>query len=247
MDTRLIIREEAESTQDLARDLAVRGESEGLAVMALSQTGGRGRVGRAWVSPRGKNLALSLILRPDLDPDEAMLLGLSASIAAAETLEEKGVVRADLKWPNDVLVRGLKIAGILPEARVNGNRLEFVIIGVGINVNAEESDFPPDLRTSATSLFMSTGKRADLEDVALSFLARAGALYDRIKREGCGFIPALWETRWAHKGRMLTRDDQRGRAEGLDGDGALLLRTGGGRLLRIYSGEVEPARFEDPL
>ena len=240
MDVRLIIHQQATSTQDLARDLALRGEQEGAAVMALDQTHGRGRLGRSWVSPAGKNLALSLILRPRLTAGEAVLLGMLTSIAAAETVEERGVRRADLKWPNDVLVDGRKIAGILPEARISGELIDFVIIGLGLNVNSQESDFTADLMDSVTSLLVCTGKEHSLEDTARVFLRRMKVLYERSQTVGAGFIAPLWEARWAHRGLRLVRDGVSGLAEGLEWDGALILRTDDGCRLRVRSGEVEP-------
>ncbi len=240
MDLRLIIHQEARSTQDLARDLAGRGEPEGLAVMALRQTHGRGRLGRSWLSPEGKNLALSLILRPDLDPGHAALLGMLASVAAAEAVEEKGAHQAQVKWPNDVLVTGRKIAGILPEARTTGALIDFVIIGIGVNVNSQASDFPPHLSDSVTSLLLCTGKEHVLEDVAHCFLRRMATLYDRVRTQGCRFIAPLWETRWAHKGLMLVRNGMSGLAEGVDQDGTLILKTDDGCRLRVHSGEAEP-------
>jgi BirA family biotin operon repressor/biotin-[acetyl-CoA-carboxylase] ligase len=247
MQGRLIIVQEAESTQDLARDLAERSESDGLAIMALHQTRGRGRLGRYWISPPGKNLALSLILRPALAPVEGVLLGLLGSIAAAATIEDRGVPTAELRWPNDVMVRGRKIAGILSEARIQGSVLEYVIIGIGMNVNTVISDFPSELRPSVTSLFMCTGAKWGIEEIARSFLEHMEALSRRVKSEGCAFIPALWENRWAHRGQLLRRDGITGLAEGLDSDGALLLRTDDGRLLRITSGEPVPLDAHDAV
>ncbi|MEJ2719024.1 MAG: biotin--[acetyl-CoA-carboxylase] ligase [Deltaproteobacteria bacterium] len=245
MEGRLIIVEEAESTQDLARDMAEQGESDGLAIMALHQTRGRGRLGRSWISPPGKNLALSLILRPDLAPAQGVLLGLLSSIAAAATIEDRGVPAAELRWPNDVLVRGRKIAGILPEARIQGPVLEYVIIGIGMNVNTEISDFPAELRSFVTSLFICTGTKWGIEEIARSFLEHMETLSRRVESEGCAFIPPLWENRWAHRGRVLRRDGLTGRAEGLDSDGALLLRTDDGSLVRVTSGEPVPLDVHD--
>ena len=236
---RLIIHQEAESTQDLARELAIRGEPEGLAIMALNQTKGRGTSGHSWVSPPGKNLALSMILRPRLAPEEAPLLGLMASIGVAEAIEA-GIGRpAQLKWPNDVLVDGRKIAGILPEASLNNREISFVIIGIGLNVNAELSDFPPDLRDSVTSLRLSAGRQWDLEGTARDLLQAMELLYERVKREGCGFIPQLWATRWAHRDARLGRNGLTYTAEGIDADGALLIRSDSGELHRLTSGPSE--------
>ncbi len=236
---RLIIHQEAESTQDLARECAIRGEPEGLAIMALSQTKGRGTSGHSWVTPPGKNLALSIILRPRVAPEEAPLLGLMASIGVAETIEA-GIGRpAQLKWPNDVLIDGRKIAGILPEASLNNREISFVIIGIGLNINAELSDFTPDLRDSVTSLRLSAGRPRDLEGTAIDLLEHLESLYERVKSEGCGFIPDLWATRWAHRGARLGRNGLTYTAQGIDADGALLVRSESDELLRLTSGPSE--------
>jgi BirA family biotin operon repressor/biotin-[acetyl-CoA-carboxylase] ligase len=240
METQLLVLSEVDSTQDAARDLALRGEPAGLAVMALNQTLGRGSAGRQWISPPGKNLALSLLLRPRISAQDAPLLGMLTSIAAAETVEEHGVACAKLKWPNDVIVDGLKIAGVIAEARLNGRDLKFVIVGVGLNVNAAADDFPRELRGTATSLLMAAGKQADIKDIAQTFLARFGRLFDRVERDGISFIPRVWESRWAHRGSMLTRGEIHGVAEAIDQDGALILRTAEGNLVRVISGDAVP-------
>lgn len=237
---RLVVLQETDSTQDSAREMAKRGEPEGTAVMAIRQSKGRGRLGHAWVSPEGKNLALSLILRPAMPPEDAMFLSLLASIAVAETVETVGVVRADLKWPNDVLVDGRKIAGILSEGAMSGSVLELVIIGVGLNVNSVLDDFPPELRSSVTSVLLRTGRQTELENLARIFLGRMEHLYRRIRNEGGEFVVPLWLSRWAHKGCVLVHEGIRGIAEGLDHRGALLLRSDDGSTKRVLSGEVLP-------
>ncbi len=241
MTGRLVIHNEAESTQDLAKAMALSGEPEGTAVMALNQTRGRGRMGRSWISPTGKNLALSIILRPHLSPRDAVLLGFLASIAVAEAVEEEGVAEAQLRWPNDVLVRDRKIAGILSEAVVSQGHIDFVIVGIGLNVNSRRSDFPPDLRTPATSLLMCTGKESDLADVARGILKSLAVHYDRVKSEGCGFISRLWELRWPHRGRKLVHESFVGIGRGLEADGSLILEQDNGRLVHITCGDVLPA------
>ncbi len=240
MRSNLIISQKAESTQDLAKELARAGEPEGVAVMAVNQTSGRGSSQRSWISPPGKNLALSLLLRPSLPPSEAMLLGLAASIAAARTVEACGVGHVELKWPNDVLVGGRKVAGILSEASMGAEGLDYVIIGVGMNVNTTVSDFPPDLADRVTSLLICTAREWDIRDAAVAFLDKMEVLYEQALNEGCGFITGLWERRWAHRGVMMNRNGITGIAEGIDTDGALLLRTENGPLERIISGRVEP-------
>lgn len=239
---RLIIVQEAESTQDLAREMALCGEPDGTAVMALKQTRGRGRAGRAWISPDGKNLALSLLLRPRVPPRDAPLLGFIAAIAVAEALELQGVERATLKWPNDVLVQGKKIAGILSEASIKGSLVEFAVIGIGLNVNAELTDFPPELRDVLTSLVLHTGSPCDLPQMANLILERFGTLYGRMSAEGGGMVRALWEGRWANKGESVRWQGITGKAEGILDDGSLVLRTDDGLIRHVAAGDVEPAR-----
>jgi BirA family biotin operon repressor/biotin-[acetyl-CoA-carboxylase] ligase len=240
MRSNLIISKEAESTQDLVKELARAGEPEGVAIMAINQTKGRGSFQRSWISPPGKNLALSLLLRPSFPLSEVILLGLAASIAVAQTIEAFGVDQVRLKWPNDVLVRNRKMAGILSEAFMGTHGLDYVIIGVGINVNTMESDFPPDLLDKVTSLLICTGRNWSIRDTAVAFLKNIEVLYERANNEGCGFITEQWQERWAHRGVMMNRNGFDGIAEGIAPDGALLLRTESGRLERIISGRVEP-------
>lgn len=247
MDKRLIVLDEVESTQDLARQMALAGEPEGTAVMALTQTRGRGRSGRSWLTPPGRNIALSLILRPRVQPSEAALLGLLVSIAVAETVEAEGVPRGGLRWPNDVLVGGRKIAGILSEALLDATSIRFVIVGVGLNVNSHSSDFPDDLATPATSLFMCTAAEFPLERVANDLMDRVNCLYQRVEEEGCAYIAPLWETRWEHRNVKLIHEGMSGIGLGLAADGALLLKEDNGRVRRVTSGEVHPASPLEPF
>src|SRR5690606_30796939 len=120
-------------------------------VVAEEQTQGRGRRGRSWSSPPGKNLYCSLVLRPELPPARAAELTLVAAVALAETLRDAGV-NAEIKWPNDVQVGGKKIAGILTELSADTEKVHFVIVGIGVNLNCDAGDFPPELRETATSL-----------------------------------------------------------------------------------------------
>ena len=239
MQTRLTIHQEVESTQDLAKEMALFGEAEGLAIMAFKQTGGRGRFGRTWISPVGKNLALSILLRPGVRPKEMPLLGLMAAIAVAETVETQGLSRAELKWPNDVLVSGKKLAGILPEAGMMGDSVKYVIIGIGLNVNSEISDFPPELQHSVTSLFMCTSRQWDLVDIAKELLKQIEDLYKRVHSEGPGFIPTLWSDRWAHLGRSFAYDGATGVAQGISSDGSLILKTDE-QIIHVTSGMMDP-------
>jgi BirA family biotin operon repressor/biotin-[acetyl-CoA-carboxylase] ligase len=139
-----------------------------------------------------------------------------------------------------VLVQGKKIAGVLSEASLRGDALEFAVIGIGFNVNSDVGDFPRELQTSITSLLLSTGTKSDVSEVANDFLERFGRLYRRMTTEGCGFIRTLWESRWAHKGQTLIWEETRGTAQGIADDGSLVLATPEGQVHYISAGDVEP-------
>ena len=142
---------ETESTNDVARDWALAGAPEGAVVAAGLQTRGRGRRARVWDSPPGTGLYASFILRPGWLAKKAPDLAIVAGMAAFHALEKAGVPRLRVKWPNDILADGRKICGVLVEPRIGGERIEFAVAGIGINVGQEPADFPPDLRETATS------------------------------------------------------------------------------------------------
>jgi BirA family transcriptional regulator, biotin operon repressor / biotin---[acetyl-CoA-carboxylase] ligase len=166
-------------------------------------------------------------------------LGMMTSIAVSDTLDEAGI-SARVRWPNDVLVQNKKIAGILPEARIAGSNIEVAIIGIGVNVNSFAETFPEELRDQVTSMLICTGSEWSIEETARLLLHKLDLLYGRAKFEGCGFVPDLWARVWAHRGCRVSRDGLTGIAEGIDHDGALLLRTDNGRLEKINSGVVMP-------
>lgn len=226
------------STQETVKEAAANGADEGLAILALSQDSGRGRSGRKWISPAGKNLALSILLRPKISPRLAPLLGLMTSIAVAEVFTALGVKNPRLKWPNDVLVQERKIAGILPEASLGYNTIEYVIMGIGANINTELDDFPQELRALVTSALIETGRAHDLAKTAVGLLTKMENLYNRIDSEGCGFIAPLWEKHWGHKGKLIKVGAKTGIAHAIDNDGALLLKDGD-LIHKITAGEVQ--------
>jgi len=139
------------STNDIAKDLALHGAPDGLAVVARSQSQGRGRRGRTWVSLPDQAVYLSVLLRPPWKAQEATWLGVLGGVAAAEAVAEAGVAELLIKWPNDVLARGRKIGGVLVEPRIGDDALAFVVLGIGINVSQEAGSWPEDLETIATS------------------------------------------------------------------------------------------------
>ena len=165
----LLVYDSVGSTSDVAKTFALEGHPEGLAVLAEDQTGGRGRRGRRWESARGQGVYLSVLLRPKISERDVGLLAVLAGVATACALEQAGLKGVALKWPNDVLVNGKKIAGVLVEPRLGRNRIDFAVVGIGINVSQWVNDWSLAVRKTATSCLME-GMAVSRDDMALHLL-----------------------------------------------------------------------------
>lgn len=222
----LIEKDETASTNDDARDLALAGAPSGTAVLAARQTRGRGRAGRSFLSPQG-GLYLSVVLRPRLPPHAWALLPLALGNAAVTLLRERGW-RADLKWPNDVLIHGRKVAGVLTESRLGHD--SFVVAGVGMNLTNAPLD-------SATSLAAHAAPpdRRELAEALRAAMVRA---VERLEVEGAA--PTLEEVRrhCVTLGRPVAWDDGEGRARDVSPDGALVVERPDGSLVQVVAGDV---------
>jgi len=232
--------EETTSTNDVVERLARDGVKEGVVVFAESQTKGRGRLGRKWSSPTHRGLWFSVLLRPALHPQEATQLTVIAATALRRAIKNVTGVTADIKWPNDILVGGKKVAGILTEMSAEMDRVRHVILGIGLDVNQDE--FPPELASIATSLKIAAGAEICRAEMAVEILRELDADYVRVC---AGKFPAIadeWEAACITIGKSVTvhvGDSKfRGRAESLDDDGALLVRTEHGLLERVIGGDV---------
>lgn len=234
--------QETTSTNDIVEKLARDGVKEGVVVFAESQTQGRGRLGRRWVSPAGKGLWFSVLLRPKLRPQEATQLTVAAATALARAIQRQTNLVPDIKWPNDLLLRGRKVAGILTELSAEMDRVNHVILGIGLDVNLVAEDFPPDVRKIATSLKIESEAAVDRAALAAAILQELDRDYARVCDGGFAELADQWESRCTTLGRnvsVLIGDRQvRGRAEALDDDGTLLVRTEHGRIERIIGGDV---------
>ncbi len=246
LETRTIAREivhftETDSTNIRAHELGEGGAAEGTVVIAERQTAGKGRLGRRWESPAGVNLYTSILLRPPLPPYNAPQLTFLSAVATARSIAEFGPA-ARVKWPNDVLVGGRKIAGLLNEMSAETERIHYVILGIGVNLNMRAEDFPPQLRYPATSLVLERGEAVDRTAFARVLYRHLDALYLLYLEQGFAPILHAWESHCDLMGRMVEVDLQgrllRGRAEGLDENGALLLRLEDGRQEKILAGDV---------
>ncbi|HAV62682.1 MAG TPA: biotin--[acetyl-CoA-carboxylase] ligase [Verrucomicrobiales bacterium] len=238
----IIVYRETASTNDIVERLAREGAAEGLVVFAESQSKGRGRLGRRWHSPPGMGLFFSVLLRPKLRPMEATQLTVAAATALVRAIDRTSGVRAEIKWPNDLLVDGRKLAGVLTELSAELDTIKHVTLGIGLDVNQSAADFPPELRSIATSLRIASGQRVMRPDLATAVLQELGKDYARIVRGDFEQVADEWEARCTTIGRNVVirvgDREVRGRAESLDHDGALIVRTQHGRQERIIGGDV---------
>jgi len=236
--TGVIVRlDTVDSTQSVAFALAERGAADRTVVVADQQLAGRGRRGRTWRAPAGTSLLASIVVRPRLPQSLLSTLSLTTAVAVAEALRRVAKVDARLKWPNDVLVAGKKVAGILLESRMSGGSSVVTIIGVGINLGQRE--FPPDLAEGATSIALETGQAPSRESVLAALLEEFDAWRARLEGEGFGPVREAWRRLSDTLGRRVTVDTVTGLAADLDTDGALLIDVAG-TLTRVLDGVVSP-------
>ena len=234
--------EETTSTNDVVERLARDGVNEGAVVFAESQTKGRGRLGRKWVSPARKGLWFSILLRPNLRPVETTKLTVAAATGVRRAIEKHTGLKPVIKWPNDILLGEKKVAGILMEMSAELDRVKYIILGIGVDVNLNTGDFPPELRKIATSIKAEAGKAISRSELAVAILRELDHDYQRITQGQFAAVADEWEEHGITIGRnvVINAGDRqsRGRAESLDDDGALLLRTVHGHLERIVGGDV---------
>jgi len=228
------------STMDIAWELAKKGFPEGTLVCAESQRRGRGRLGRVWLSPYLKGLYFSIILRPKISPFKIGLISLLSSIGIVEGIKRDFDLPLSIKWPNDILAKERKLAGILMELDAEQDRINFVIVGIGLNVNTSKKEIPPE----ATSLYLLLNKRIDRVKVFKNILEEIERTYLSFQEEGENFIISNWRRlSYLYGGRVKVilpnREIVEGRVLDIDQDGALLLRKDEGIVERILSGDVE--------
>lgn len=232
--------ERVASTNDVAKDLATSGAPEGLCIIGREQTAGRGRQGRSWSSPAAEGLYLSVILRPDIAAANAAIITLAAAVAVAETLQLDYQVPADIKWPNDVLTSGRKISGILIESAIESDKLQYAVLGVGVNI-AQQS-FAAEIAGTATSLLLETGEAISPEDFAKPLLERLESWY-KLAIVRADQVIARWEelSSYARGRKVRVESSARsvvGFTKGLTPHGALRVELANGEIREIVSGEV---------
>ena len=239
---KIVFLHEATSTNDFAKELANYGADEGTVVLAENQSAGKGRLGRVWLSPRG-GLYFSIILKPKIKISDAVKLVFVASLAVAESIRNLYGLKVETKWPNDVLVDGKKVCGILAETSSIGERLKFVVLGVGVNANFNVKEaFPKELQESATSLQDMLGRKVEIEKLFKKLLERLERLYTLFLKNGFTQILEKWK-KFAgflgHRVEVLS-DNQKwiGLALNVEEDGSLSLKLEDGTVKRFLFGDV---------
>ncbi|MBI4308896.1 MAG: biotin--[acetyl-CoA-carboxylase] ligase [Candidatus Omnitrophica bacterium] len=242
MGRHIVAFETAGSTMDEAFRLGMDGAPEGTVVCAEAQTKGRGRLGRAWASPKAKGVYCSLILRPQFSPAQMAQLTLMAAVALAEAIEKVSTVKARIKWPNDVLTGGRKLAGILTELRAEMDQVKFLVIGIGLNVNAAAGHLVPE----ATSLKMETGTSFDRVAVLQEILRSLEFWYGTLNHGGFKPVIEAWKRYSITLSKRVRVSDPGGTVEGvafdLDSDGGLLIRQDSGAVIKKMAGDVSQWR-----
>lgn len=238
----IICLDSVDSTNSEAKRRAPE-RSEGTIILSEEQTAGKGRQGRQWTSPRGKGIWLSLILKPDIDSQKVPQFTQIAAAAICMALEKKGIIKIEIKWPNDILVKGRKFCGILTEMQSRGKTVDHVVLGIGLNVNMNRQDFPEELQHQATSLFLETGQIWERPQLIAEIINEFEPLYSQYVSSGdltstldiCRQRSAVIGKRVIlyHKGV-----DQEAEALDMGPEGELIVRMADGKIISLVSGEI---------
>ncbi|MEY8337439.1 biotin--[acetyl-CoA-carboxylase] ligase [Lachnospiraceae bacterium 62-35] len=237
----LVYYPETDSTNERGKRLAEEGCPHGTLVVADFQSAGKGRRGRSWTSPPGEAIYMSLILRPQILPAGAAMVTLAAAMAVAEGIRQVTRLPAMIKWPNDIVIKGKKICGILTEMSAEMECIHYVVVGIGINVNQEE--FPEDIRDMATSLFLEKGEHVSRSVVAAAVMEAFEQYYACYEKTGdLSLLADEYNGMLVNRGQevkvLAAKGDYTGISQGIEEDGRLLVKTRDGKVRRITSGEV---------
>ncbi|MEW6386497.1 MAG: biotin--[acetyl-CoA-carboxylase] ligase [Thermodesulfobacteriota bacterium] len=230
------------STNDLAKELGAGGAPEGTLVLAEGQTQGRGRLGRTWDSPPYSGLYVSVLLRPPIPPLEMPQITLTAAVAVVRALRRAAALEAGIKWPNDILLQGKKAGGILTEMETETDRVRYLVLGLGLNVN--NPSLPEELKASATSLAQEAGRTFSRRLILQAWLEEFESCYQGFLAGEFPEILAEWRKSSVTLGQMVrikhSPKEIQGLALEVGPDGALLVQTAGGEIVRVTSGEIAP-------
>ena len=230
-----------ESTNNEAKKFAAEGCPEGLLVVTECQNSGRGRLSRGWFSPAGKGIWMSVVLRPPFSPQEAPKCTLMAAVAVNNAIREIAQINSGIKWPNDILYNGRKLVGILTEMSAEMDAINYVVIGIGINVNIDVSEFPEELSAIATSVSAEVGSKIDRVGLLSAILKHLEKSYTEAIQNGFGRLLDEWRAQSITLGQEVdvigSNRKFSGTAVNIDDDGALLVKKGD-TLERVLAGDV---------
>lgn len=243
MARKTIYLESVDSTNNYVKKIAEEGAPDGTLVVADEQTGGKGRRGRRWMAPKGVNAMFSLLLRPSIRPEHASRLTLLMALAVAEGIRKVSGLEAGIKWPNDVVVNGRKVCGILTEMNTEVDYINYVVIGTGINVNQDPASFPEEIRQTAGSLYGMAGKKISRAELVASVMESLERIYGIfLKTEDLSELYQAYNkicVNLGHEIRVMEPGHEfTGTTDGINKDGELVVRKEDGSIVRVYAGEV---------
>jgi len=240
---KIIFLDSTSSTNDVANEIGSKENTpEGTVIIADEQKSGRGRFGRNWISPPGVNLYFTVILKPTLFPENISIITLAAAVAVASSVREYTGLEAEIKWPNDILIHGRKIGGILVEMKSMGERIDLLNIGIGLNVNMQLDTIPEDIRPFTTSL--KTESKTDIDRCSLLnlILNKLEQTYKMILNDDKQTLISEWIQLNCTIGKEVSVQSQnsiiRGVADSLNANGELLIRLESGKIETVNSGEI---------
>lgn len=233
---------ETGSTNDEALALGTAGLPEGTVVLADKQSRGKGRFQRVWNSPAGTNIYTSIILRPEISSSEASQIPIMAGVAVADTLNAYCPDNVKMKWPNDVLIHNRKVCGILSQAKLTGKKIDFIVLGIGINVNLQKKEFSKEIRDTATSLAIETGGKISRMKLIISLYENLEKWYKKLMQDGFGPIKDRCQKMMTMIGQTVQvifgEELLEGKATGMDDDGALILLTEKNEEIKVSAGDA---------
>lgn len=234
--------DEVDSTNELAKSYALAGKPEGTVVVAEKQLKGKGRLGRTWVSPKGQGIWVSVVIRPNILPHKAPQITFALAVGMVRAIFKASGIKAQIKWPNDILINGRKVAGILTELSAEIERVNYIVFGIGLNVNQNFNNFPEELRNKAISLKIASGQLLPRVEVLKAMLEELEKVYNEYLKFGFDYILEEWKLKSNTLGKevqiLMSDSTLEGTAIDVDKDGFLIIRDKKNILHRIIAGDV---------
>ncbi|SDO93314.1 biotin--[acetyl-CoA-carboxylase] ligase [Halobacillus aidingensis] len=234
--------DQVESTQEIVHQLAKQGKPHGTVVIADEQVKGKGRMSRNWDSPKGKGIWMSVLLRPNLPPVQAPQITLLAATVLARMIAERSALAPQIKWPNDLLINHKKVSGILTEMQAEQDTIQYIVLGMGMNVNQEDREIPADIKYKASSLKIESRQHWNIQQTVQHILRLFEETYERFEAHGFSSIKKDWEHFGYKIGEEVTistmKKTWQATLVGIEPDGALRAKSKDGEEEKLYSAEI---------